>query len=304
MGRRKLSKGKIILFLVLVLILLILVITYANLKNTPTWNEVGETLGVNGQNAYSDSVRFFDVGQGDSALLTSGGRNAVIDVGTPEGAENLCRKIKNCGVKDIDIMLISHNHDDHLGGGIKVAEAFKIKNLMLPDISHTDSPTRIIKTVTEDVNGYGGKSYTAKSGAYFNVGDIKVSVLCQYTECSNENERSIVAMAQIYGNKFLFTGDAGKQAENKILKDGINVDCDVLKVGHHGSSGSSTDKFLSAASPDYAVISCGEGNTYKHPHEEALKRLENVGAKVYRTDVNGDIVFFFNGNKLKVKTEK
>lgn len=300
---RRVSKGKIILCLVLVLVIIVLVIAYANLKNTPSWNDLEDTVGKGSKN-YSESVKFLDVGQGDSALLKSGGRNAVIDVGTPEGADNLCKKIKNSDVKQIDLLLFSHNHDDHIGGAEKIAANFNISNLMLPDISNTKSPTRIIKSVKETVTASGKKCYTAQTGAYFSVGGIKVTVIFHNIDSSDENEQSVVAIAQMNGKKFLFTGDAGKTTENKILKSGIDIDCDVLKVGHHGSSGSSTDKFLKAVSPDYAVVSCGEGNVYHHPHEAALARIESVGAKIFRTDINGDITFYMKGNSLGVETEK
>lgn len=295
----KLSKGKIILCLVLVLVIIALTVTYANLRNAPGWNDIGAA-----GNSYSECISFLDVGQGDSALLKSGGRNAVIDVGTPEGAKALCNKIASYNVKQIDLLMFSHNHDDHIGGGEAIAAEYKILNLIFPDLSRTTSPTRIIKSVTESVDAYGGKIYTARLGAYFSVGGIKVTVLFQNSDTTDENDRSVVAMAVFNGNKFLFTGDAGKSVEKMMLSENIDVDCDVLKVGHHGSSGSSTDEFLAATSPDYAVISCGEGNSYKHPHEAALARIEKTGAEIYRTDINGDITFYIKNGELAVTTQK
>ena len=136
------------------------------------------------------------------------------------------------------------------------------------------------------------------------MGDFELTVLGFYPELSGENNHSIFTMAKIGDTKVLFTGDAENAAEKKILNDGINVDCDVLKVGHHGSKTSSSEQFLSAATPDYAVISCGENNKYSHPNDEILIRLKNVGAEILRTDLKGDIVFTFENNEMGYETQK
>ncbi|MBR0466773.1 MAG: MBL fold metallo-hydrolase [Clostridia bacterium] len=249
------------------------------------------------------SITFFDVGQGDGALIKDGDNEAIIDNGTPENAYDFCEKLKKMGVDDIEYMLLTHNHDDHMGGSEAVANTFDIENLFLPDLSGTKSPTRILNAVSEKVQNEGGAVSVAKSGLFYNVGEIKLSVLSAYYELSDENDRSVIVIAELNGKKFLFTGDAGSAAEKRMLNEGIDFDCDVLKVGHHGSKGSSTAAFLMEATPLYAVISCGEGNVYRHPHDEALKRLVTSGAKVLRTDICGDITFYAD-SELHYKTEK
>lgn len=293
------KKAFIAILIIAICVILLLLILAVYLKNNKGNNKSTEIVDTG-----KDYIAFLDVGQGDGALIKSGESSAIIDTGTPEGAAEFVEKLKNMGVDNIETLLLTHNHDDHIGGAAAVSGAFKINNLLIPDISSTKSPTRIMGTVTNDVTASGGSCTTARSGLFYDIGNIKITVLCSFTQFSNENEHSIVSIVTMNGKRFLFTGDAGKQTENQMIKDGINLSCDVLKAGHHGSKGSSTAAFLSLAAPDYAVISCGKNNVYKHPNEEALTRLINCGATVLRTDILGDIIFYMDENALAYKTEK
>ena len=293
------SRKTLVTLLVIALIVILLILLLAIIIGQPEKQNVRAAAKTG-----DGSIVFFDVGQGDGALIKSGGAFAVIDTGTPEGSAGFCEKLKNMGLKAIDTLLLTHNHDDHIGGAGAVAGMFSIKNAVLPDITNTKSPTRILGTVTDEVTASGGTCTVGRSGAVYDIGSIKITVLCCYYDQSNENDRSIISIVQMDGKRFLFTGDAGSPAEKRMLQDGIDVDCDVLKAGHHGSKGASTAKFLAAATPDYAVISCGAGNKYGHPHEEAIARLQTAGAQILRTDESGDITFFVDKNALTYRTEK
>lgn len=298
-GSSKSRDQRTLLYILLIALCVVLIILLLSRLIKGKENNAATVADLSGE-----FIAFLDVGQGNGALIKSGESSGVVDTGTPESAAAFCDKLKKCGVGSINTLLLTHNHDDHVGGAAKVSEAFRIDDLILPDISNTNSPTGIINAATNGVISSGGDCRTARSGMFFTIGDIKLTILCCYYEFSNENERSIVSIADMGGKRFLFTGDAGKQTENRVLKDGIDVDCDVLGVGHHGSKNSSTARFLAAASPDYAVISCGEHNSYNHPNEEAVERLVTVGAMILRTDQSGDITFFIKDNSLVYSTEK
>ena len=252
-----------------------------------------------------DFVRFIDVGQGDCALITSNGKSVLIDTGTPEDSNNLCVKLRKYGIRDsIDAIMLSHFHDDHSGGIDALTSRFSVSNLIFPDMKKSDSVLNGTVTAKKTVLSEGGELYIAKQGMTMKFGDCTVTILAYFADQESENERSVFAMADMHGKRFLFTGDSGKSSEKLLLKEGLDLKCDVLKVGHHGSNSSSSDDFLEACNPEYASISCGLGNMYSHPGESTLSRLEKHGIKFYRTDLNGDISFAVDENGIYPVTEK
>ena len=251
-----------------------------------------------------DFIKFLDVGQGDSALISSNGKTALIDMGPSTAATALASKLSGAGVKNIDAALVSHFHEDHIGGLEYIYSAFPIKNLLIPDFHKTEEDTSIIRRVWANIDASGGGVYTVVEGLNFNVGDFTVTVLGYYPDLENENNRSVFAMAEIDKTKFLFTGDAEREAEYRIIENAVDINCDVLKVAHHGSASSSTNKFLEAADPDHCVISVGLGNQYSHPNDNVLARYEEQRRKVYRTDLLGDITFNVNKGRINVITNE
>ncbi len=251
-----------------------------------------------------DYIKFLDVGQGDSALIGSNGKTALIDTGPSTAATALASKLSGSGVRSIDAAIISHFHEDHIGGLEYIYSAFPIKNLLIPDFHKTDEDTSIVRRIWANIDANGGGVYTVVEGINFNVGEFTVTILGYYPDLDNENNRSVFAMAEIDGTKFLFTGDAEKEAEYRIIENSVDIRCDVLKVAHHGSATSSTKKFLKAADPDHCVISVGLGNQYSHPNDNVLARYEEQRRKVYRTDLLGDITFNVNKGKINVITNE
>ena len=244
-----------------------------------------------------DFVKIMDVGQADAALIYSNGCSAVIDAGLTSSADDISADLKGADIKDIDALLITHLHMDHAGALAKIAMSFPIDNLIIPN---RDSSAEAMPTVNEAekrVVAEKGKVFTATEGMNFSIGEFEVTLLAYFPDATKENDRSIITMAKIGNKKFLFTGDAEKATEADVLAEKLNIDCDVLKVGHHGSNSSSTAAFLKAASPKYAAISVGKDNMYSHPSNKTIVALKNCGAEVYRTDKNGDISFYVeNGN--------
>ena len=251
-----------------------------------------------------DFVKIMDVGQADAALIYSNGCSAVIDAGLTSSADDISADLKGADIKDIDVLLITHLHMDHAGALAKIAMSFPIDNLIIPN---RDSSAEAMPTVNEAekrVVAEKGKVFTATEGMNFNIGEFEVTLLAYFPDATKENDRSIITMAKIGDKKFLFTGDAEKATEADVLAEKLNIDCDVLKVGHHGSNSSSTAAFLKAASPKYAAISVGKDNMYSHPSNKTIVALKNCGAEVYRTDKNGDISFYVENGNIRVETEK
>ena len=267
-------------------------------------NYLREKFAPDSTNYGNSCVEMLDVGQGDSILLLSGGKAALIDTGVKSYEKDISRALESKGVKTLDLLLISHNHSDHMGGIVPITEEFPVKNLVIPDLNKTDERTDKMQTAISNVKKGGGKCITAQKGTNLKVGEFDITVVGCYYDEKDENDRSIVVKAKIGKWKFLFTGDAQGPAEQRLLDDGADIKCDVLKVGHHGSMYGTTEEFLEAAAPSLAMISCGKGNRYSHPHDVVLLRLKEAGVQYYRTDTSGSVTFNVNEKEITVETEK
>ncbi|WP_270739223.1 ComEC/Rec2 family competence protein [Massilioclostridium coli] len=249
------------------------------------------------------SVHFIDVGQGDSTLIQYDGHNILIDAGENDQGDVVVDYLKSQGVDKLDLMIGSHPHSDHIGGMDTVLKAFDAETILMPELSKENTPTT--KTYLEVLSAaeQQGKTITAAApGQTFTYGQAKVSIVGPVQEYNDLNSNSVVAKFSYGDTSFLFGGDMEAQAEQDLLESDANVKSTVLKLSHHGSNTSNSQDFLDAVQASDYVICVGSGNSYGHPHQEILDRI--AGKSVYRTDLNGTIVFHSDGANLTVTTER
>ncbi len=247
------------------------------------------------------TVRFLDVGQADCALLECGGKFMLIDGGNVSDSSKVVSFLEKQGVQELELVICSHAHEDHVGGLPGVLAVYPTKAVWAPTKTYSSDCFDDFLHYTDQQ----GLSITLpQPGTEFSLGSTRVTVLGPVTSYAETNNTSLVLLVQFGNNRFLFTGDMEKDAETDLLEAGADVRADVLKVGHHGSDTSTGYRFLYEAAPQYAVISVGEGNSYDHPHEEPLSRLSDAGVAVYRTDQLGSITCVSDGNTVTFSWEK
>lgn len=252
------------------------------------------------------SVHYIDVGQGDSIYITSGDEGMLIDCGESGDTDRVISYLDNMGVSKINYVVGTHPHSDHMGGMSKIVEHFEIGEMIIPHIDDSDTPTT--KYFERFLNACAEKNLSlteAELGRNITLGDAELKIIAPNSlDYSNINNYSIGLIMHHGENSFIFTGDAEKLAEEEMIEKNLLEDIDVYKVGHHGSDTSSSMDFLNVIKPDYAVISCGEGNSYGHPNDITIENLSKFTDKIYRTDLMGTIVFTSDGKSLDVKTER
>jgi len=268
-------------------------------------------------NPYGQIV-FLDVGQGDSIFIKMpyNQGNYLIDTGgvMPFEKENWQQRgssfdpgkkivvpfLKSEGIRTLDKMILTHGDADHIGGANAILEEIEVKQLIIPRISdRSDLEQSSINTAREK----GTDVYLAGMGTGWKTAQGDFLILNPSESMGERNDQSIVLQAAIGGKKWLFTGDLGIEGENTMVRKITDFDIDVLKVGHHGSKYSSSDLFLERTNPDFAVISVGEKNRYGHPGEEVIKRFEERGIRIFRTDKDGAIIYKFTGNSGTFTTQ-
>ena len=221
-------------------------------------------------------VHFLDVGQADSILIQTADAAMLVDAGTNEAGASVVSYIRSQGIETLDYVIGTHPHEDHIGGLDDVIRQLNVKEVILPDKIHT---TKTFEDVLDAMEEKNLSVTTAHQGDDSSLGDAGIRL--------------------VYGDtSFVMTGDAEKEAEADMLASGENLQGDVWKAAHHGSSTSNTGQMLDAVQPTYAVISCGKDNSYGHPHKETLEAFEKRGIQVFRTDEQGTVVATSDGKSL------
>jgi beta-lactamase superfamily II metal-dependent hydrolase len=240
-------------------------------------------------------VHFIDVGQGDSTLITCDGHAMLIDAGDYSKGTAIQNYLQRQKVTKLDYLILTHPDSDHIGGAPVIITKFEIDKVF---VSNYEKDNKTYLKLIQALDNKRLKYTTPKVGTQYTLGTAKITILAPNGEYDNPNDASVALMIQNGENKFLFTGDAGEDAERDMLETDIGLSADVLKAGHHGSRTSTSGKFFEAVSPSCAVISCGEDNSYGHPHAETLNTFRMNGVKVYRTDEDGTIVAVSDGKKV------
>lgn len=292
MKRRKSINSKII---TVAAVLLVAVLSLFLTKNLIPIDKVFEESGLrNTQQASADKmyVSFIDVGQGNCTLLRCGGKAILVDSGEVGAAQTVINYIKNLGIDELNCVLVTHPHTDHMGAMTKILYEFKIDDLIMPEIPEEIIPTnKTYEKFLTAVSDNAGNVIAAKPGETYSYGEMTLEIFAPLRDYDNLNDMSAVSRISYGDTSVMFTGDATMTVEKDLLKKNIDYSATVLNVGHHGSKTSSSEAWLRAVNPKYAVICCGENNDYGHPHSVITKRLEELGIEYFETDLLGTIVF-------------
>lgn len=277
--------------LLILLLCLTLLLTACELPAAPSTAVTGDGL----------TVRYLDVGQGDSILLQCDGASMLIDGGNVADSQLVVACLRNAGVETLDYVVNTHAHEDHVGGLAGVLAVFPAEAVWCPVTSYDSA-------CFEDFVSYAAAQDLAltcpEPGTVWPLGEALVTVLGPWEDYDEPNNTSLVLRVDYGETSFLFTGDMEREAEADLLERGVDVAADVLKAGHHGSDTSSSYPFLRAVDPELVVISVGEDNSYGHPDEDVLSRFRDLGATVCRTDLQGEIVLTSDGETVSCETER
>lgn len=247
------------------------------------------------------AVHYIDVGQGDATFIELPNKETMlIDAGEKSYGDTVTNYINNLGYEEIDYLVGTHPHTDHIGGLEKVIDSFKIENIYMPRVT---SNTKTYLSLLEKIDSKNLTITTAKKGIeIISEDNLKIEILSPVKdEYKDLNNYSVVIKVTYDEASFLFMGDAQVEVENEILD---TASAQVIKIGHHGSSTSSSKSFVNKVKPKYAIIEVGINNNYNHPNSDVVKRWENIGAIIYRTDLNGNIIAKSDGKNIVIEKEK
>ena len=248
------------------------------------------------------SVHFIDVGQADSIFIDYGDVDILIDGGNNDDGELVVNYLKSLGTDDLELMVATHPHEDHIGGLDTVIYNFDVEKIIKPALSEN---TKTNRDFEEAISSKNIPVTNPDQGEVIEFGDLKLIILSDKTKRYTETNNYSIVLKMVYGDTaFLFTGDAEAEAEHDILESGLDIKADVLKVGHHGSATSTTANFLRKVSPDYAVISVGNDNRYGHPDPIIINRLNLHDVATMQTNEMGTIIFTSNGTDLSFTAAK
>lgn len=272
------------------------------------WRDVGVALGLSPASVIPEGemeVHFLDVGNADCILVRQGDKNLLIDAAERDNQEQIITYLLQQGVEKLDLVIATHPHADHIGSMSAIIERFPIDRFIMSFVSESATPTSYVYTkMLEALDAHSVDVEEAVPGTIYQLGTARLQILAPFNEDEDANDVSVVSRLTFGDRSFVFTGDTGKSVEKQMLDSPYVLSSDVLKLSHHGSNSGNSELFLYEVMPQYAVITCGAGNSYGHPHQEVLNRLERQKILPLRSDVLGTIVFRTDGSVLEFATEK
>lgn len=289
-------------------------------RQNSTSNQGGESQATGGsvsqgENADNLTIDYLDVGQGNSTLLMSKEVNILIDGGERGNGATVEAALDKYNIDTLDYVIATHPHSDHIGGivdlmydKIKGDYNIDIKNIVMSDLDNSIVPTsKVYEYFLKDADEINANIIIPEQKESYTFGSVKVDITpSPFKNDKNLNNESLVTIISHGENTFVFTGDAEKKEELELVNEGVfdGVNATVYQAGHHGSATASTDELLDTIKPKYAVISCGVGNSYGHPHRETLDKFSRICEKYFRTDEEGSIEFISDGKNISYSTEK
>lgn len=241
-------------------------------------------------------VHFIDVGQGSSTLIQQGKNGILIDSGLADYGDTVSDFIKSCGVANLEYVIATHPHDDHIGSLPQVMDDFTVGKIIMPELAEFNTPTtRVYERLIDYIVDNNIDAYAAEFGDIYEMYDVKVQILGPVKQVKDLNDMSVICKVYAGESTFMLLGDAEKEELASVYeynnKYGADLKSDVILLGHHGSSTSIYKTFLNKVDAKTAVISCGRNNSYNHPHKEALDYCKQNGIAVVRTDIHGTITY-------------
>ncbi|WP_114570832.1 ComEC/Rec2 family competence protein [Exiguobacterium flavidum] len=242
-------------------------------------------------------VYAFDVGQGDSTLIKTPDETILIDAGNNGKGDDVVRYLKELEIEELTALVATHPDADHIGGLDDVLSAFEVKSVYAPRVSHT---TETFRDFLLAVKKEGVTIKPVRDGTVIPSESAELRFLAPIGEGTSDlNSWSAVLRLETGERSFLFMGDAPFRTESLLIDRGVELQADVLKVGHHGADTSTSLEFLASVAPERALISAGEGNAYDHPRASVLRLLKQAGVEIDRTDRSGTIRYATNGETLE-----
>ena len=302
MARRKTKSNTLVFLLAAVIVILAAVVTGIT-KSQPS-DKPSSAPATQEQEVPALSAHFIDVGQGDCTLFVSGDETMLIDSGEYNYRDTVVDYLKEMGITELDYIVTTHAHSDHMGSMAYVIENIDVENIIYSEPTDSAMSKKFYGDFLDAVEKTDAEIIIAEPDYTFTLGEAECKILAPYELSNEENDNSVVMLISVDSASFLMTGDAEKAVEKKILEKYPDLNATILKAGHHGSKTSSHKDFIKTINAETAIICVGEDNSYNHPSEDILKIYEENKMDIYRTDVKGTITINCYKDRYIISTEK